>query len=173
MLTRKYLTPRVLLCYSSPCISHPTLADLPFHAAPSISLLICPYLLSSILFLFSHLQNALPATPLFSIQSILMGGGGGGQPPSAFRSKLYRNCGAQIPTWSGRSDNFQIYLFCIHTLAHSFVSTKNSTRFFSSNSALFAKNTRGYGGGVLVPSRVPLFAGRGYDDPTFKRFSGF
>jgi len=32
-----------------------------------------------------------------------------------------------------------------HTLAHSFASTKNSTPFFSTDSTLFPKNTRGWG----------------------------
>jgi hypothetical protein len=37
------------------------------------------------------------------------------------------------------------YLFSFHTLAHSFVSVKNSTLLFSIDSELFCQNTRGGG----------------------------
>jgi hypothetical protein len=40
---------------------------------------------------------------------------------------------------------FLTYLFSFHTLPNSFALAKNSTRFFSSNSELFRKNTRGWG----------------------------
>jgi hypothetical protein len=48
-----------------------------------------------------------------------------------------------------------IYLSCFHTLSHSFASTKNLTLFFSSNSELFRKNTRG-GGGAASYARSEL-----------------
>ena len=44
------------------------------------------------------------------------------------------------------------YLLSFHTLPHSFALTKNTTLLFSVNSALFSKNTRGWG--ALQPSRA-------------------
>ena len=65
----------------------------------------------------------------------------------------YENCWGvhqQFPFWI-YPPNLQIervfptYPFSFHTLAHSFAPRKNSTLFFSINSALFCKNTRGVG----------------------------
>ncbi|SRR5216684_2038590 len=41
-----------------------------------------------------------------------------------------------------------------HTLAHSFAQSKITTLFFSSDSALFAQNTRGWGTPFLLSSRL-------------------
>src|SRR5258708_15580417 len=45
---------------------------------------------------------------------------------------------------------FPICPLSVHTLAHSFARTKNITHLFSSDSALFAKNTRGGAGAAVV-----------------------
>src|SRR6266702_4734210 len=48
------------------------------------------------------------------------------------------------------------YSLSFHILPHSFALSKNSTPFFSSNSGLFAQNTRGWGGGTRSVSPCPL-----------------
>jgi uncharacterized protein len=63
-----------------------------------------------------------------------MPGGVGGTPPRQ----------GDVHTF-GRSNVFSTYPLSFHILAHSFAPTKITTLFFSSDSALFAKNTRGWG----------------------------
>ena len=50
----------------------------------------------------------------------------------------------------GYENSHSIQVLSFHTLAHSFACSKNSTLFFSRDSALFAQNT---GGGVPIPLR--------------------
>src|SRR6266699_15205 len=50
------------------------------------------------------------------------------------------------------------YPLSFHTLAHSFALTKNSTLLFSSDSALFAKNRRGWGRGVPTRRKGSLLS---------------
>jgi hypothetical protein len=64
---------------------------------------------------------------------------------STFKSKLRRGWRAEILVWSGPSTAFPSYPLSFQTIAHSFALTKNSTLFFSSASALFAKNHPGWG----------------------------
>src|SRR2546421_2367325 len=51
---------------------------------------------------------------------------------------------------------FLTQVLSFHTLAHSFALTKNSTLLFSSDSALFAQNNRGWG--IPVTHQPPQFA---------------
>jgi hypothetical protein len=59
------------------------------------------------------------------------------------------------PVLSGSLATF-LQLLSFQTLAHSFALTKNSTRFFSSDSELFAKNHPGWGGGSTRHNPVPV-----------------
>ena len=80
-----------------------------------------------------------------------------------FRCNTYKNSRGYLPQAkylspppaSGRPDVFQNYPLSFQTLAHSFARSKNSTPFFSSDSALFAKNHPGWGydGSIDDPRR--------------------
>jgi hypothetical protein len=66
------------------------------------------------------------------------------------------------PSNSGSSPLFSVYLLSFHTLANSLASAKILTLFFSSNSELFYKNTRGWVSTCALPSRkrgLPAKAG--------------
>ena len=52
------------------------------------------------------------------------------------------------------SPHYCIQVLSFHTLAHSFALTKNSTLLFSTDSALFAKKHRGWGGWMSKRSRL-------------------
>src|SRR6266851_4436960 len=48
------------------------------------------------------------------------------------------------------------YPLCFHTLAHSFALRKIISSFFSATSALFRKNNRGWGGGLVSLHRIQV-----------------
>src|SRR5438876_5399733 len=71
-----------------------------------------------------------------------------------------RRVGGCIPPSSNRSRGTgqETQVLSLYTVAHSFALSKKSTVLFSSNSALFRKNTRGWGVpllGVLLNRRSP------------------
>jgi hypothetical protein len=73
-------------------------------------------------------------------------------PATPFLSHPYKCPGGMgvntsIPKVLLELHNKAVYSFCFHTHPNSFVYAKKSTHFFSIDSALFAKNTRGGGGG--------------------------
>jgi len=68
--------------------------------------------------------------------------------------------GVFFPLWKIRPvsttrTHFSIQVLSFHTLPNSFALAKNSTRFVSSNSELFHKNTRGWG--YVRPSNLQPF----------------
>jgi hypothetical protein len=76
-----------------------------------------------------------------------------------FRINTYEKHRGWGATFQSRSPNSYTlfpttYPLSFHTLPHSFVFKKNSTRLFSSDSELFRKNTRGMGG-LDVPTCKP------------------
>src|SRR6267378_5202919 len=63
-----------------------------------------------------------------------------------FRIRSYENCRVALdPRNIPTCQRILTYLFSFHTLAHSFAHTKNSSLFFSCDSALFTKNHPGWG----------------------------
>src|SRR5260370_39094328 len=84
------------------------------------------------------LHNGRSSTPLQSIRYALFSSRRGCTPPRVF------NCLCPTPYPLSPFFSNSCALFCISL--HFFALTKNSTHFFSSDSALFAKNTWGEGG---------------------------
>ena len=82
---------------------------------------------------------------------------------NSFICHSYENTGGVwvfFPLWKIRPvsttrTHFSIQVLSFHTLPNSFALAKNSTRFVSSNSKLFHKNTRGWG--YVRPSNLQPF----------------